>query len=486
MNAQPTLRPHCAAIVLPLLAAAFLSLGTLPTRADDSISDARITRWVESTLNRDHRIPSHLIDVKVDRGVVTLQGSVDNLHAKHHAVAATRSLRGVRGVVDELTVRPIEMTDEELESIVAAEISCDPITWRNEVTATVKAGVVTLSGTVPSYAERRLCQETIAGIAGVRDVVDDMEIVLPEKRTDEDILAEIEAEMRENVWLDDANIEVTVKDGKVSLHGSVPTPEELYQAELEAFVVGVTHVDVNGLQVRPLPGGSRHKLTEIRNRTEIAEELRTELEDDPRVDAAGVIVEVENGAVTLRGQVRTYRAKLAAGEDAADAVGVWSVDNEIRVRPEKLRPDKDVAQDVRDAIGRDAYLHRHDLHVFVLNSQVFLRGQVQTPYEVLRAEEVAARVPGVVTVTNGLTSLASLHGPSDDAIREAIVHQLSLNPLIQSKRIDVTVTNRVAILSGTVFDWKEQRAAVRSAFQGGAHQVINELRPLHGPDVLRP
>ncbi len=468
-----------------LIVIAVAACAVHPLSGSEPTGDWELIREIGISLKHDQAVASHLIDVASDRGVVTLSGSVDNLLARRHAVRRVRSLKGVLGVIDRLQVRPVEVTDKDLQQHVVAALKSDPATDEHNIIASVKVGVVRLQGSVPAYAERRLCWEAAAGVAGVRDVVDDMQIVYKTKRPDSQILADIQAEYRDNVWLDEGRIKVSVKDGRVKLHGIVETSEEQFQAEMDAFVDGVTHVDFIGLIVRPRLGGSTHQTSSVRNKSEIDRELKREFDKDPRVANSGIEFEVRNGVVTLNGQVGSYAAKLSAGQDAADVPGVFGVENLLRVRPAKLRPDGDVTQDVRAALARDAYLHRHDIHVFTLNSQVFLRGEVHSRYERLRAEDVAARVKGVVDVTNGLTAHLAQHGPADSEIEKAIRRQLKLNPLLASKTVRVLVKNGEALLTGRVFDWREQRAATRSAFQGGAQEVIDNLEVLHGPDVLR-
>ena len=83
-------------ILLLTVALAFSDSPAAHAASSDSITDREIVLAVESQLAFDDRVSSHMIDVLADDGVVTLEGSVDNLLAKKRAAELAGSVKGVR------------------------------------------------------------------------------------------------------------------------------------------------------------------------------------------------------------------------------------------------------------------------------------------------------------------------------------------------------------------------------------------------------
>ena len=135
-----------------------------------SQSDAGITTAVKSRFASDDVVKAYQIDVDTDEGVVTLTGAVETPDVKTQAISLAHDTEGVVDVVDRLTVSPSARLDNDVEEAIsdAADATSDAA-----VTAAVKSkmlvdttvgglqvdvdtrdGVVTLTGTVASAAER--------------------------------------------------------------------------------------------------------------------------------------------------------------------------------------------------------------------------------------------------------------------------------------------------------------------------------------------
>ena len=65
---------------------------------------------------------------------------------------------------------------------------------------------------------------------------------------------------------------------------------------------------------------------------------------------------------------------------------------------------------------------------------------------------------------------------TDDTIGENIRSELWWSPWVESDEIAVTVEDGVATLTGLVDSQSEEESAVENALEGGARNVINELR----------
>ena len=86
--------------------------------AKEDITNADITRAVESALIIDPAVSSHLIDVSTKQGIVTLSGSVENLLCKEWAVKQAERVKGVQAVVANVKVNPVSRPDRSIRGIM--------------------------------------------------------------------------------------------------------------------------------------------------------------------------------------------------------------------------------------------------------------------------------------------------------------------------------------------------------------------------------
>ena len=113
------------------------------------IADADITVAVERQFMLDAAVPFNLIDVGTHNGIVSLSGQVANLGAKMQAERIAETVKGVRSVVDEITVAPSSLSPEEIQKSVSAALAADPATSDYALMVTADgSGTVTLRGTV--------------------------------------------------------------------------------------------------------------------------------------------------------------------------------------------------------------------------------------------------------------------------------------------------------------------------------------------------
>ena len=92
-------------------------------------------------------------------------------------------------------------TDSELQRDVLDELKWEPSVDAAHIGVSVKDGVVTLSGHVPSYAERFAAERAAKRVYGVKAVANELEVKLPSssQRTDEDIAAAAVGALRSNL-----------------------------------------------------------------------------------------------------------------------------------------------------------------------------------------------------------------------------------------------------------------------------------------------
>jgi osmotically-inducible protein OsmY len=449
------------------------------------MDDHDITLAVETELATDDSVPEHFIDVETDDGIVVLAGMVDNLLAKERARQRAERVKGVRAVVNELAVKPVERTDADVLRDVKQALANDPATDAYEVFVEVQDGVVTLAGTVDSRPEKRLSAQVAKGVKGVKAVKNAITINTPAERPDGEIKQEVVRRLASDVWVDDGLVTVAVQDGRVSLRGTVGSAFEKTRATGDAWVAGVRSVKADELQVKWWAHEKQRRISEHAPKTdeEIVAAIQEAFHHDARVKVFQPRVEIEDGVVTLTGTVDNLAAKHAAAQDARNTVGVWRVKNFLRVRPKTERGDTEIAKDVRAALLRDPYVERYQVEVEVINGRVYLSGATHSVFDKVHAEEVASRVAGVGQVVNNIEVLetAPRHRKQDWEIQVDVEDGLQRSPLLHSDRIDVSVQDGVVTLSGTVDTWREHEVAINNAYESGAVRVRDELKVKHGP-----
>jgi len=136
-------------------------------------SDADIARSVENVLSWASLLHPDAIKVMVEKGWVTLSGSVDWQYQRQAATDAVRFLFGVTGVSDQIAITPsanVGVVKADIEAALARCATADAL----RISVSVDGGDVKLSGSVSSYGERQLAIQSAWGTPGVRRVVDEM------------------------------------------------------------------------------------------------------------------------------------------------------------------------------------------------------------------------------------------------------------------------------------------------------------------------
>lgn len=137
-------------------------------------SDADIAGAVENVLEWTSLLPAGAIKVMVEGGWVTLSGDVDWQYQKQAAAGSVRTLMGVTGVSDQISIKPpgTAVMATAVKSDIEAALKRTAIADAKQITVAVRGADVTLSGTVHSWAERETATNSAWGTPGVRNVVD--------------------------------------------------------------------------------------------------------------------------------------------------------------------------------------------------------------------------------------------------------------------------------------------------------------------------
>ncbi len=139
-------------MVLGLCAGACCALTPCTDAQAQNVTDQAVTDIVEDELVFDSAVATNAIDVETSEWIVTLAGSASNIFMKDRAERIAETVKGVRGVVNEIEVQPgVARLDSEIREDIDAALLEDPATDSYEVSVAVDEGVVTLSGTVESW-----------------------------------------------------------------------------------------------------------------------------------------------------------------------------------------------------------------------------------------------------------------------------------------------------------------------------------------------
>lgn len=472
-------RARSALTVVALLS---LVLGSARAQAVPRvIDDDAITRAVEVELFADDVVNANAIDVHTLEGVVTLSGTLDTILARERAEAIAEDIMGVRAVVNRIEVVAAAREDGELENAVRDALLRDPATDSFGVQVEASQGIVTLTGAVHSWAEKKLSETVAKGVRGVRSVENRIEVRYAVETADPEIRSEIEDQLANDVRVDDKAIEVAVKSGKVTLSGAVGSLAEKRRASEDAWVGGVKSVDTAPLRVEWWRRDEMRRESAFQPRPDddVAVAVRDAFTYDPRVGATGPRVHVASGVVTLSGVVDNPASRRAAEEDARNVVGVRRVQNHLKVRPASVPEDEVLEKRVRQALAEDPYVERWGIEVQAVHGSVYLSGHVNGSFEKERAEKVAERVQGTVQVVNNIDYEYAWKWKPDWSIRDSVEDHLFWSPFVDADEVKVSVQNGIVTLAGTVETWGERSAASRSAWEGGAKDVVNKLDVSH-------
>ena len=215
-------------------------------------------------------------------------------------------------------------SDSEIREDVINEVRWDPqITDPEAIGVAVKDGAVTLTGHVPTYAQKLAAARAAERVYGVKAVADELEVKLAgTPRDDSDIAQAIAHVLEWNVQVPGGKVHARVSKGWATLEGEVEYEYQRHEVErMVRNVRGVTGV-TDLITVKPPV-----------NPEKVQAVIEDAFKREAEIDARHVRVEVSDHTARLYGHVHSLNEAAAARAAAAAAPGVAAVESHLLVSP---------------------------------------------------------------------------------------------------------------------------------------------------------
>lgn len=213
-------------------------------------------------------------------------------------------------------------SDNALERDVREELAFDPRVDVKAIAVSAKGGVVTLSGSAPTFAAKLAACRDAERVSGVNVVVEHMDVTLPDMhaRSDTDLAKAVADALRWDVEVPHGNIKASVRDGWITLEGTVDWQYQRAAADgAVRYLVGVKGV-TNQIAVAPSPGRS----------IDVKQHIKDALTRSAETDAQRITVDTaEGGGVTLRGTIHSWAEREEVMRAAWATPGVRKVQDEL-------------------------------------------------------------------------------------------------------------------------------------------------------------
>jgi osmotically-inducible protein OsmY len=212
--------------------------------------DHQLREAVMTQLDWEPGAPGADIGVSVSEGVITLTGFVNTYSEKLAAEEAVKLVRGVRGIANDLVVRPFSQpTDTDIVKTALHTLESDVRVPADMVIVTVKEGFVTLEGEVEWPHQKDAAEAALEHLLGVRGILN--EITVKPAIPPTEIKEKIVAALGRSALFGGDRIVVEAADGKVTLSGHVSSMIEREEAgRIARAAPGIERVD-NRLIVTP-------------------------------------------------------------------------------------------------------------------------------------------------------------------------------------------------------------------------------------------
>jgi len=214
----------------------------------------------------------------------------------------------------------IMKSNEVLQKDVQDAIKWEPLLHAAEIGVTAKDGIITLTGVVDSFAKKSEAEEAAKKVAGVKAVVEKIEIKFGNwgKTTDTEIATEVVNAFKWNWQIPSEKVEAKVEDGWVTLDG-------VFQWNYQRDAAKNAVKDLSGVK-----GVSNNITLKSESHDDIEKaDIELALNRNWATNGLNIRVKALGHDVTLNGTVDSWYQKDEAGRIAFNAPGVWKVENDL-------------------------------------------------------------------------------------------------------------------------------------------------------------
>lgn len=293
--------------------------------------------------------------------------------------------------------------------------------------------------------------------------------------TDQEITDTIRSQMTATNAVPDSSINITTKNGIVTLKGNTTNLLAKREAKkIAQSTYGVLAV-VNNL-----------KITANRPDDAVDQDVDRALANNPVTETWEITADANNGIVSLTGRADSWQERQLAGTVVSRVKGVKGINNNIIVNYDQSRNDEEIRAEVEQKLKMDAQVKSNMVDVNVEEGNVTLTGAIGSSYEKSLVKDLA-RVTGVESVNvdelevhpeydNAMFQNNAIETLTTDEIKNAINSALQYDPRVPEQKISVSIDGSTAILEGSVLNLNSKLAAGSDALNtAGISQVENNI-----------
>jgi osmotically-inducible protein OsmY len=219
------------------------------------------------------------------------------------------------------------MSEKLLRQNIIDELDFEPSIEATNIGVAVKGDVVTLTGHVPTYAQKIKAEEVARNIRGVRAIAQEIEVRPPAMcSTGDDAIAERALALLDwDVDIPRDALQVMVAHGWVTLTGEVAWQYQRRAAENNIRKLNGVLGVMNLITLKHQAQTSDVQTSDIKKQIEDA------LRRNAQIEAENISVDVQHGKVTLEGKVATWQERNAVEATAWATPGVRAIEDRVRI-----------------------------------------------------------------------------------------------------------------------------------------------------------
>jgi len=298
------------------------------------------------------------------------------------------------------TPEPGPSTPEEATSFMKMDIDADPFMKGSNLRIVVQNHIALLEGSALTLDQAERAAARAMATATIRGVVNAVEII-PSADHGGSLKDQAEAALKTQKLLDASHVKVSESAGRVILTGSVGTWDEQELAREIISRVPAVRVIENRLQVT---------FEGIRTDSQIEEQIKFLIADDPLYTGLDFGVTVKDGVVALSGNVgnkgeadRLVRRSYVTGVIEVNAVNI-DINSDLALEglSDKHLTEQEILATLRDAYALDPRVDESQIQMRFKEGVLTLAGLVNDQNEKDAAESTARGIPGIFTISNQL------------------------------------------------------------------------------------